>query len=151
LRKARRTFLLLFNPHYSYIWITTNMKRYIFIIILVVLCGFQSVAQAVIKFEKSTQHLGFVRQGDTLNFQYEFTNTGNQPLIITDTKVECGCTVVEKPADPILPGKQGVIRVIFHTNSAIDRQDRTVTILSNATNSPSVMRFKCVVLKPKKD
>ena len=123
------------------------MKHWIFILFLLILSVFIAGAQPVISFDKSTQHLGFVRQGDTLNFQYKFTNTGNQPLIITDTKVECGCTVVDKPIDPILPGKQGVIKVIFHTNSAMDRQDRTVTVLSNAKNSPIVVRFKCVVLK----
>jgi len=109
-----------------------------------------TVAQSVMAFDKPTQHLGFVHQGDTLNFQYQFTNTGNQPIIISDTKVECGCTVVDKPSEPILPGKQGIIKVTFHTNSAIDRQDRTVTVLSNASNSPTVLRFKCIVLRAKK-
>jgi hypothetical protein len=120
------------------------------ILSLLVLIGLTTEAQSVINFDKTTQHLGFVHQGDTLNFQYAFTNTGDQPLIISDTKVECGCTVVDKPTEPILPGKTGVIKVIFHTNTAIDRQDRTVTVISNAKNSPSVVRFKCVVLKARK-
>jgi hypothetical protein len=107
------------------------------------------MAQPAISFEKTTQHLGFVHQGDTLSFQYEFTNTGNQPLIISDTKVQCGCTVVKKPSDPILPGKKGLIEVKFITNTAIDRQDRTITVISNATNSSVELRFKCVVLKAK--
>ncbi len=126
------------------------MKLILYIFLLIVITGFQVGAQSAIAFEKTTQHLGFVRQGDTLNFQYKFTNTGDQPLVISDTKVACGCTVVDKPNDPILPGKQGVIKVTFHTNSAIDRQDRTVTVLSNAKNSPTEVRFKCVVLKAKK-
>jgi hypothetical protein len=127
-----------------------NMKRSIIFFALLFSSGYTAMAQAVISFDKTTQHLGFVRQGDTLNFQYKFTNTGNQPLVISDTKVECGCTVVDRPTDPILPGKQGTIKVTFHTNSAIDRQDRTVTVISNAANSPVVLRFKCIVLKAKK-
>ena len=126
------------------------MRRYVLTLLSIAFLAFHSLAQPAIIFEKETQHLGFVHQGDTLNFQYKFTNTGDQPLIISDTKVECGCTVVEKPTELVQPGKQGVIKVTFYTNSAIDRQDRTVTILSNAKNSPSVVRFKCVVLKPKK-
>ncbi len=126
------------------------MKPRTLTFICFVLFCFCLKAQPTITFEKETQHLGFVHQGDTLKFEYKFTNTGNQPLIITDTKVECGCTVIEKPTAPILPGKQGVIKVTFHTNTAIDRQDRTVTVISNATNSQAVVRFKCVVLKPKK-
>jgi len=109
------------------------------------------VAQPVINFDKTTQHLGFIRQGDTVKFQYSFTNSGNQPLIISDTKVECGCTIADKPSDPVLPGKKGVIKVEFRTKDAIDRQDRTVTVISNATNSPAILRFKCVVLKAKKE
>jgi hypothetical protein len=127
-----------------------TMVRSTFIIILLFFTGFSIEAQPAISFEKTTQHLGFVRQGDTLNFQYTFTNTGNQPLIISDTKVACGCTVVDKPTEPVMPGKQGVIKVTFHTNTAIDRQDRTVTVISNASNSPAVVRFKCIVLKAKK-
>ncbi|HXB12229.1 MAG TPA: DUF1573 domain-containing protein [Bacteroidia bacterium] len=113
-------------------------------------CAHIVFAQPVITFEKSTQHLGFVHQGDTLHFNYAFTNTGNQPLVITDTKVECSCTSAEKPTQPIDPGKQGVIKASFNTTPTIDRQDRTITIISNASNSPSVVRFKCVVLKAKK-
>lgn len=126
------------------------MKRTVLLFALLCLSKCIIIAQPVISFDKTTQHLGFVRQGDTLHFQYKFTNTGNQPLVITDTKVECGCTVVDKSAGPVLPGKQGTIQVTFHTNNAIDRQDRTVTVLSNAANSPAVVRFKCIVLKAKK-
>ncbi len=107
------------------------------------------VAQPVLSFEKQVQHLGFVHQGDTLAFQYTFTNTGSQPLIISDTKVQCGCTVVEKPTQPVSPGGKSQISVKFITNSAIDRQDRTIIVISNASNSSVELRFKCVVLKAK--
>lgn len=126
------------------------MKRAILIFTMLTLCRNIMVAQAIITFDKGIQHLGFVRQGDTLHFGYAFTNTGNEPLLISDTKVECGCTVVHKPVQPVLPGKQDIIEVIFYTNGAIGRQDRTVTVLSNASNSQAVVRFKCVVLEAKK-
>jgi hypothetical protein len=135
---------------YVYLNIAFHMKRIILLLILLAFSEYTVVAQSIIIFDKTTQHMGFVRQGDTLTFLYKFTNTGNQPLIVSDTKVECGCTEVDKPADPVLPGKQGVIKVTFHTNAAIDRQDRTVTVISNAQNSPAVLRFKCIVLKAKK-
>jgi hypothetical protein len=126
------------------------MKQRILLFIVLLIAGFQAICQPVITFDDNTRHLGFVRQGDTLHFQYKFANTGNQPVLISDTKVECGCTVVDKPTEPIFPGKQGAINVTFHTNSAIDRQERTVTVISNAKNSPVQLRFKCVVLKAKK-
>ena len=107
------------------------------------------LSQPVMSFEKTVQHLGFVHQGDTLTFQYAFTNTGNQPLVISDTKVQCGCTIVTPPTQPVLSGKQGVIKTKFITNSAIDRQDRTIIVISNASNGQVELSFKCVVLKAK--
>jgi hypothetical protein len=127
-----------------------STKRNFLLFILLVFYWYGAKSQPAINFDKTTHHLGFVRQGDTLNFQYTFTNTGNQPLIISDAKVECGCTVVDIPLTPILPGKQGFIKVVFHTNSAIDRQDRAIIVLSNASDSPIILRFKCIILKSKK-
>jgi hypothetical protein len=126
------------------------MNKRVIISLLFIIAHITMSAQAIITFDKTIQHLGFVRQGDTLHFQYLFTNTGNQPLLISNTKVECGCTLVSKPSQPVLQGKKDTIDVIFHTNDAIGRQDRTVTVFSNASNSPMVVRFKCIVLKAKK-
>lgn len=120
------------------------------IITVIIFCGHWGMAQAIMTIDNDMHHFGFARQGDTLSFQYKFINSGNQPLVITDTKTECGCTLVNRPPNPVLPGKQDSIQVIFHTNDAIGRQGRTVTILSNASNSPVIVRFKCVVLKAKK-
>lgn len=124
------------------------MRKSIFILCFSLFTLFCS-GQAVIKFDKTVQHLGFVTKGDTVQFEYTFTNTGNQPLVISDSKVECGCTMVEIPKDPIPPNKQGVIRVKFNTSGAIDRQDRTITLTCNASNTPPDLRFKCVVVKAK--
>jgi hypothetical protein len=82
--------------------------------------------------------------------EFPFENAGTQPLVISDYQVECGCTVMEKPSKPILPQEHSVLKVTFDTHNKYDRQDRTVTIISNAKNSPTIIRFKGVVLKPKK-
>jgi len=126
-----------------------SVYRYLIVTIAFLASTLGSLGQATISFDKTTQHLGFVHQGDTLHFTYTFTNTGNQPLIVADTKVQCSCTTVQKPDGPVLPGKQGIIKVSFNTSSAIDRQDRTVTVTSNASDSTVVLRFKCIVLKAK--
>ncbi|HTB06135.1 MAG TPA: DUF1573 domain-containing protein [Bacteroidia bacterium] len=126
------------------------MLRKIVLIVFLFACIINLHAQPAITFDKTTQHLGFVHQGDTLHFEYTFTNSGTEPLVISDTKVECGCTTVEKPEEPVAPHKQGVIKVTFTTNSAIDRQDRTVIVISNVPGPPAILRFKCIVLKAKK-
>lgn len=63
---------------------------------------------------------------------FEFTNTGNAPLIITNVLSTCGCTVPTKPEAPILPGKKGKIEVKY--NMATGPIRKTITVESNATN-----------------
>lgn len=100
------------------------------------------------KFGKTKHNWGMVREGEQLVTEFSFENTGNAPLIITDAKVQCTCTKVEFPKEPVQPGKKGVIKVHFDTNNKMDRQDRTIQLVSNA-KTPVELRIKCIVLKPK--
>lgn len=102
-----------------------------------------------IRFRSVKRNFGFVHEGDTVKLSYEFKNIGNKPLLISDYEVECGCTVLQKPAKPISPGETYVLKATFDTHEKYDRQDRTIKVISNAVNSPSILRFKGVVLKPK--
>ena len=63
---------------------------------------------------------------------FEFKNTGDQPLIITNVQSTCGCTVPSKPKEPIAPGKIGKIDVKYNMNAGPIR--KTITVESNATN-----------------
>jgi len=111
-------------------------------------CSLAAFSQAKIKFADSKQNFGFVKKGEKVVLQYDFSNAGNQPLIITDAKVECSCTTVKWPKEPIAPGQKGVVEVTFDTAPTYDRQDRAVEIISNAQSSPHKIRYKGVVLKP---
>lgn len=104
-------------------------------------------SQAQINFTDAKKNFGFVKKGEVVVLEYEFTNTGTEPLIITETKVECSCTSVEFPKQPIAPSQKNKIIVKFDTHSVYERQDRIVQIFSNAKNSPASIRFKGVVLK----
>ena len=116
------------------------------------LVAFTALAQeAGLKFEKSKQNAGMVREGEKLVFEYPYENKGTKPVIISEAKAECTCTHVEFPVEPIQPGQKGVIRVTFDTKNKMDRQDRIVQLVTNASEKPYELRFKCVVLKPKKD
>lgn len=100
-------------------------------------------------FTEDKHNFGFMRQGEVVSHEYEFTNTGDGPLIIAECEVACECTKVEFPKEPIPPKGTGKIKVTFESKSAIDRQERDVIVKSNAANSPQTLTFKCVVLKPK--
>ena len=109
--------------------------------------SYQLSAQSQLKFTDTKKNFGFVKKGEQIKLIYEFTNTGNQPLLITDAKVECSCTKVNWSKEPIQAGKSGKIEVLFDTSPTYDRQDRTVEVFSNDTKSPQKIRFKGVVLK----
>ena len=63
---------------------------------------------------------------------FEFTNTGDEPLIIKNVQSTCGCTVPSKPTEPIAPGKTGKIDVKYNMNPGPIR--KTITVESNAVN-----------------
>ncbi len=63
---------------------------------------------------------------------FEFTNIGDEPLIINNVQSTCGCTVPTKPTEPILPGKTGKIDVKYNMNPGTIR--KTIIVESNAKN-----------------
>ena len=124
------------------------MKKLLPLIILLTVVA--PIFSQEIKFKETKQNFGFVHEGDTVRLSYELKNVGDQPLLISNYEVECGCTVMEKVTKYIEPGETYIIKVTFDTHQKYDRQDRIVKVISNAKNSPTELRFKGVVLKPKK-
>ena len=89
----------------------------------------------IIAWEKSTHDFGDIQQGDKVETAYKFTNTGTEALIITNVTVTCGCTVPKGwPRDPIVAGGKGEIVVAFNSLGKIGKQNKVVTIVSNAVN-----------------
>jgi hypothetical protein len=127
------------------------MKRNFFLLFLLPL-AFLSLRvsnPAVMTFTELKYNFGFIHQGEILSHDFTFTNTGDEPILITDAEVACKCTTVDFPKQPIQKGQTGVIKVTFDSKDAIDRQERTVVVKSNATNAPVTLTFKCIVLKKK--
>ncbi|MBI4930722.1 MAG: DUF1573 domain-containing protein [Bacteroidetes bacterium] len=96
-------------------------------------------------------NFGFVKQGTVVKIEYFFENSGTDTLHFSNVEVTCGCTVADFPHYPIKPGDSGVILITFNTKEKFDRQDRTVQVISNASNSPTKLRFKGVILENKSD
>lgn len=110
----------------------------------------QSVG-AIIAWEKSTYDFGDVVQGTKLEHTFKFKNTGNEPLVITNVQVTCGCTTPKGwERDPILPGKESEITISFNSAGKYGRQEKVVTIVSNAVNSEGAqILFSANVLEKK--
>ena|SRR6187549_198483 len=104
----------------------------------------------VISFEKKTHDFGDIFQGDKVEETFKFTNTGNEPLIITNVQVTCGCTTKSYPKDPIQPGAKSEIVIAFNSAGKMGRQDKTVTVVSNAVNADgTLIKFTANVLDKK--
>lgn len=105
-----------------------------------------SELKPIITFEKEVIDYGTIKHNaDGVRF-FKFINEGSAPLVIKSVKGSCGCTVPTKPEEPIMPGQTGEIKVKYATNR-IGRFTKTVTIVSNATEKPKVVKIKGEVLK----
>ena len=101
----------------------------------------------IFDFESEIIDYGEIQQKDDGNRVFTFKNIGNNPIVISNVKGSCGCTVATKPNKPIMPGKTGEIGVKYDTNR-IGRFSKTITITSNASKNKKIVRIKGMVLKP---
>ncbi len=135
------------------------MKKYLILLFLVALSA-QVFAQQpkapaaklngpILTFEKNTHDFGDIFQGDNVEQVFKFTNTGNEPLIITNIQVTCGCTAPEWPRNPIPPGGKGEIKIGFNSAGKMGRQNKTVKVISNAANDEDTISFVTNILDKK--
>ena len=89
-----------------------------------------------IEFAEQVHDYGKVKKGGDGNCEFVFTNTGNEPLILSNVKAGCGCTVPTWTKEPIMPGKTGTIKVRYNTNTSPQSFTKTITVSSNSINAP---------------
>ncbi len=136
------------------------MKKAIFISVVIFLVTFGVHAQNTftsavvdtanmpeISFDKVVHDYGTIELNGDGNCQFEFTNTGKEPLVLTNVRSSCGCTVPSWPKEPILPGKTGVINVKYNTSRA-GMINKSVVVSSNAKTSTVTLQIKGKVEPP---
>ena len=124
------------------------MKK-IVIVALISLVSFTMNAQAKISFKAETVDYGVISKGSDGVRVFEFTNTGDSELVITDVKSSCGCTVPKKPKGPIAPGESSTIEVKYDTKR-VGPIRKTVTVYSNAAEPIKALKIKGEVLAEEK-
>ncbi|UZR93000.1 DUF1573 domain-containing protein [Chondrinema litorale] len=82
--------------------------------------------------------LGKIDQGKPAKVNFSFTNEGNEPLLITEVKTSCGCTVSSWPKEAIAPGESSEIAVSYNAARA-GRFNKTVRVFTNATVQESII------------
>jgi hypothetical protein len=95
----------------------------------------------VMTFESTMIDYGTIEQhADPLRI-FNFTNTGNEALIIKNAKGSCGCTVPKWPKEPIMPGETGKIEVRYDTKR-IGPFSKRVTLTTNSVEERIVLTIK---------
>lgn len=97
-----------------------------------------------IAFESEMHDYGTIKQGVDGGCEFKFKNTGKDPLIISNAKGSCGCTVPTWPKEPIMKGQTGVIKVHYDTKR-VGAFTKTVTLNSNAKTDTKILTIKGVV------
>ncbi len=88
---------------------------------------------AEITFDKDVHDFGNMKQGGDASYEFQFKNTGTEPLVISNARGSCGCTVPQWPQEPIKPGETNKIKVTYDSKR-VGPINKSVTITSNAGN-----------------
>ena len=103
-------------------------------------------ATTAMTFNKTVHDFGTIKEGETVQTTFTFTNTGKSDLIIVDARGSCGCTVPNYPKNtPIAPGATGEILVSFDSSNKPNMQQKTVTISANTQSGRETLRIKAMV------
>lgn len=96
-----------------------------------------------IKFDKETHDYGNIPLRGDGNCVFTFENTGNEPLVLTNVRAGCGCTVPQWPREPVLPGESAEIKVRYTTLNRPHRINKSIVVTSNSVEkSTIVLRIK---------
>jgi hypothetical protein len=81
--------------------------------------------------DSTTQDLGKIKEGSIVEISWKFKNTGDKPLIVVDARGTCGCTIADKPKEPIPPGQEGTIKAKFNSQGQGPEAHKTVSVDAN--------------------
>ncbi len=100
--------------------------------------------------DSTSRDYGTIPEGQKLEVAYRFLNSGDKPLIIARVQPSCGCTIAEQPDEPILPGKEGIIKASFNSEGRIGINHKKLYVFANTKGSQSnEVQFNVVVQKKK--
>ena len=100
--------------------------------------------------DSTNRDFGTIPEGQKLEVAYRFLNSGTKPLIIARVQPSCGCTVAEQPDEPILPGKEGVIKASFNSEGRAGINHKKLYVIANTQVTQSnEVQFSVLVQKKK--
>lgn len=101
-----------------------------------------------IKFDEEIHDFGRITQGEKVSYSFKFKNTGKSNLIIASAAGSCGCTVPEYSKEPVLPGKESKIDVVFSSEGKSGFVEKTITVVTNCEPSTRTIKIKTNIIVP---
>ncbi|MEY4627921.1 MAG: hypothetical protein RLZZ595_247 [Bacteroidota bacterium] len=101
-----------------------------------------------ISFKDSIIHKGKIEEGVMMDVEFEFTNTGTEMLVIKNVSASCGCTIPEKPEEPIAPGQTGKIKATFDSRGRAGLNQKVITVTANTKETIHTLIFDVEVNNP---
>lgn len=114
--------------------------------------GMDTVAAAnkpELTFKDTLYNFGTVHEGEVVEHEFSFTNTGKSPLIISSAAGSCGCTVPQYPKEPIGPGQSGILKVTFNSAGKAGHQEKSVSIQTNTLRNVHMLYIQAEIAKEK--
>ena len=108
--------------------------------------GAEEEGMPAFTFEKEEHDFGTLIDGEKVTYSFRFTNSGDAPLIISNAKGSCGCTVPNYPKVPIAPGASSSIDVTFDSKGRTGKQSKAVTLTANTNPNRKVIRINSEVI-----
>lgn len=106
-----------------------------------------SLGNPIIEFDTTEYDFGTITEGEKVSGVFNITNTGKADLVITSVKPSCGCTTPDWTKESIAPGAKGEIKFEFNSANRVGKQNKSITVKSNAEKVTQVIRLKGMVTK----
>lgn len=97
-------------------------------------------------FDQTMHDFGKIKAGEKVSYSFRFVNRGGRDLVIQNASGSCGCTVPDFPKEPIPPGREGFIRVLFNSEGKNGVQEKQVTVLANTIPNTNEIRIKANIV-----
>jgi hypothetical protein len=98
------------------------------------------------KWENTEHDFGEIQHLDPVVYEFEFTNKGQAPLVISEVEGSCGCTVAEYTKDPVMPGKKGKVKATFDA-AAMGKFRKSIKVVANVEGGPEYLYIKGTVIE----
>ncbi|MFQ3576311.1 MAG: DUF1573 domain-containing protein [Cytophagales bacterium] len=114
----------------------------LFVLSGLLLVGMSAKAQGNMKFTTEVHDFGDIPEGPQVTHTFEFVNTGDQPLIVSNAAPSCGCTTPDWTKTPIPPKGKGFIKATYNTEGRPGNFNKSITITSNGIETTKVIFIK---------